>query len=50
MTETAKMWLWLIVALIDTYIIIKNDMGGNREHEQRRDLYRKKRKHKSDIA
>lgn len=33
MTETWKMWIWMAIALIDTYILIKNEMtnkGGKR--------------------
>ena len=26
MTETTKMFIWMAIALIDTYIIIKSDM------------------------
>ena len=33
MTETWKMWIWMGIALIDTYIIVKDQMtnkGGKR--------------------
>lgn len=26
MSETAKMWIWMAIALIDTFIIINNNM------------------------
>lgn len=34
MTETWKMWIWMVIALIDTFIIIKNEMKGkDRDNE-----------------
>ena len=44
MSETWKMYLWMGIALIDTYILIKDKFkGGNREHD-RKSLSRSKRK------
>lgn len=33
MSETWKMWIWMGIALIDTYIIIKDtfNKGGNKK-------------------
>ena len=32
MSETAKMWIWIGIALIDTYIIIKHEWNkGDKE-------------------
>jgi hypothetical protein len=30
MSETLKMWIWMGIALIDTYIIVKNEMNIRR--------------------
>ena len=44
MSETAKMWIWMCIALVDTFIIIKNEMSIRRgiENERKHNLYRKK--------
>ena len=45
MTESWKMYIWMAIALIDTYIIVKNEMKIRRgiENERKHNLYRKKR-------
>ena len=44
MSETAKMYIWMAIALIDTYIIIKNELQIRRgiENERKHNLHRKK--------
>lgn len=45
MSETAKMYIWMAIALIDTYIIIKNEMKNKEriENEWKCNLHSKKR-------
>ena len=45
MSETTKMWIWMCIALVDTFIIINNEMKirrGNRD-EWKHNLCSKKR-------
>ena len=45
MSETTSMWIWMAIALIDTYILIQNEMsnkGGKKRNERKYDLRSKK--------
>lgn len=44
MTETWKMYIWMGIALIDTYIIIKDTLNKGGKSYDRRFVSRSKRK------
>jgi hypothetical protein len=44
MSETWKMYIWMAIALIDTYILIKDQFKGGNRGNDRKFVSRSKRK------